>query len=101
MSQDETNEQDVQPETQPETQPQPQPTIFDELQYGYDGLVACIRADDLLRSTMFAGLLIKTASILQVRACQQMVGQLPSKAILPGLHEEFTVIAGMEGTVDV
>lgn len=97
MSNEENIEQDAQPEPPEATQ---QLTIFDELQYAYDGLLACLRADDLLRATMFAGILIQTASTLQVRACRHLVSQMPSKAILPGLHEEFIISAGMEGIVD-
>jgi len=98
MPRDETNVQDVQPEPQPE--PQMQPTIFDQLQYAFDGLLACIRADDPLRAMMFAGILIRVASTLQVECCQHLVDQMPSKATLPGLHEEVTVFAGMEGTIN-
>ncbi len=82
----------------PET---PKATIFDELQYAYDGLLTCLRANDPLRTTLFAGILIQVASTLQIQACQHMVNEASSiGAALPGVHEEIVVFAGMEGTVN-
>ncbi len=76
-----------------------QPTVFDELQYAYSGLIACLRADDLLRVTLFAGILTQVSSKVQIRACQHLVNKASSVgAILPGLYEEIVVFAGMEGT---
>ncbi len=85
----------------PELPDPPKATIFDELQYAYDGLLTCLRADDPLRATLFAGILIQVASTLQIQACQYMVKEASSiGATLPGVHEEIVVFAGMEGTVD-
>ena len=86
--------QQSQPEGQ---QSQPETTIFDELRYAYDGLIACLNADDLVRATLFAGILIQVSSTVQVRACQHLVNKVsPAGTILPGLYEETIVCAGTE-----